>query len=249
MQIEGRHPVMEALENGRKIEKILIAEGVKEPFLHKIEQLARVHQITIKRLSRRSLDEKSLTHNHQGIIAIVPEFQYSTIDDLLQKIHSEDTIPFLLVLDHIEDPHNLGSILRTAEAAGVQGIIIPKRRASGITPVVARVSTGALEYVPVARVSNLSQAIKQLKSAGFWVVATDANAPTYMYSVDLTMPLALIIGSEGKGISRLLVEKSDYIVKIPMFGKISSLNAGVAAGICTFEVVRQRQIKQALLDV
>lgn len=243
MQLEGRHPVMEALENQRKIEKLMIADGVKGAFLKKVEHYTQNQHIPLQKVARRVLDDMSLTHNHQGIIAIVPEVGYCALDELLAQCQAAEQVPFILMLDHIEDPHNLGSILRTAETAGVQGVIIPKRRAAGITPVVARVSAGAMEYVPVTRVANLAQAIKQLKAEGFWICATDAQAPQYIYEVDLTIPLVLIIGSEGKGISRLLLEKSDFIVKIPMSGKISSLNAGVAAGICTFEVVRQRHVK------
>jgi len=238
--IEGRNPVLEALRAGRTINKILVAKGEKEGSIKQIIALARQQGIVVQEVDRAKLDNNSLTHAHQGVIALVAAKDYVDVDDILSSAEQKGEPPFIIILDEINDSRNLGSILRTADAVGAHGIIIPKRRAVGLTSVVSKASAGAIEYVPVARVTNIAQTIEYLKKKNIWVVGTDADSEKPFYSSDLTGAIALVIGSEGEGIGRLVREKCDFTVSIPMMGKISSLNASVAAAIVMYEIRRQR---------
>lgn len=242
--IEGRNPVIEALKSDREIEKILIAKGSQQGSIGKIIGMARDKKIIIQNVERKKLDLMSSTNSHQGVIAIASAYRYKTIDDIFEnaKEHNED--PFVVVLDEITDPHNLGSIIRTAECAGAHGVIIPKRRSAGVTSVVSKTSAGALEYIPVAKVSNISYAIDELKNRGVWIYGADAKGEENYFEKKLTGPVALVIGSEGKGISRLVKEKCDFLISIPMKGNINSLNASVAASLIMYEVLRQREYKK-----
>ncbi len=239
-KIEGRNPVMEALKAGREIDKILVAKGAAEGSIKKIIGMAKERGIPVQNVERNKLNEISESDNHQGIIAMAAAHEYSSLEDIIEASKGKDKEPFVLLLDEIMDPHNLGSIMRTADAVGVDGIIIPKRRSVGLTAVVAKTSAGAIEYVPVAKVSNLSQAIDKLKAAGFWVAGADADGKQAHYEAKLGGAIALVIGNEGEGISRLIKEKCDFLVKIPMVGNVSSLNASVAAAVFMYEVLRQR---------
>lgn len=239
--IEGRQPVIEFLKAGHPVNKVLIAKGNTHRALQQITALAKEQGAAVQEVSKEQLDRMSLTGNHQGVIAQIAAVEYAELDDLLSAPRDPEWDPFLLVLDGLQDPHNLGSILRSAEAARVSGVIIPKRRAVGVTPVVAKVSAGALSYVPVARVVNIARTIEQLKEAGFWVVGADMDGEP-CYSQNLKGPIALVIGSEGEGLSRLVKENCDFLTRIPMLGQINSLNAGVAAAVLMFEVVRQRTL-------
>ncbi len=238
-QVEGRNPVMEALRAGKTIEKILVAKGSREGAVKDILKTARERGIVVQEVDRKRLDSISQTGRHQGIIALVVPYTYVSVDDILEKARCANELPFVAVLDCIEDPHNLGAIIRTAECCGVHGIIIPKRKAVGITPTVVKASAGAVEYVPVARVTNIASTLEYLKEQGLWVVGAEAEATPYNVQ-DMKGPIALVIGSEGKGLRRLVKEKCDYLVGIPMKGKINSLNASVAAAILMYEVLRQR---------
>lgn len=240
--IEGRNPVIEALKSGREIEKLIIAKGTKEGSINKIVAMAHEKNIMIQNVDRARLDSMSDTKAHQGVIAIAAAYSYKTVEDILNLAKEREEAPFIIILDEIEDPHNLGAIIRTAECAGVHGIIIPKRRSVGVTPVVSKTSAGAIEYVPVAKVTNISATIEELKKENIWVYAADAEGENYYYEKDLRGPIALVIGNEGKGISRLVKEKCDFLIKIPLKGKISSLNASVATSILTYDVVRQRTV-------
>ncbi len=240
-QIEGRNAVIELLESGRDINKILIAKGEKHGSINKIIAIAKERKILLTELERNKLNQMAQTQNHQGVIAIVPPFNYCEIDDILDLANKKQEMPFILLLDGIEDPHNLGSIIRTAETSGVHGIIIPKRRAASVNSTVSKVSAGAVEYMKIARVNNLNEAIHYLKEKGLWICGTDMDTDTIYTKQDYKMPLAVVIGSEGFGISRLVKENCDFLVKIPMKGKITSLNASVSAGIIMYEVVRQRK--------
>lgn len=239
--IEGRQPVIEFLKAGHPVNKVLIAKGNTHRALQQITALAKEQGAAVQEVSKEQLDRMSSTGNHQGVIAQIAAVEYAELDDLLSAPRDPEWDPFLLVLDGLQDPHNLGSILRSAEAARVSGVIIPKRRAVGVTPVVAKVSAGALSYVPVARVVNIARTIEQLKEAGFWVVGADMDGES-CYSQNLKGPIALVIGSEGEGLSRLVKENCDFLTRIPMLGQINSLNAGVAAAVLMFEVVRQRTL-------
>ncbi len=239
-QIEGRNSVLELLESDRDINKILIARGERHGSINKIISMAKRKKIVIAEVERQKLNAISQTDNHQGVIAIVPPFNYASVDEILDIAKQKEEDPFILILDGIEDPHNLGSIIRTAETAGVHGIIIPKRRAVAVNATVSKVSSGAVEYVKIARVNNLNETIKYLKEQGLWVCGTDGEAKTYYFNQDLKGPIAIVIGSEGFGISKLVKENCDFLVKIPMKGKITSLNASVSAGIITYEAVKQR---------
>ncbi len=239
-KIEGRNPVIEALKAGREIDKIFIAKGAAEGSIKKIIGMAKEKGIPVQNVERNKLNEISESDNHQGIIAMAAAHEYSSLEDIIEASKGKDKAPFILLLDEIMDPHNLGSIMRTADAVGVDGIIIPKRRSVGLTAVVAKTSAGAIEYVPVAKVSNLSQAIDKLKEAGFWVAGADAAGEQAHYEANLGGPIALVIGNEGEGISRLIREKCDFLVNIPMVGNVSSLNASVAAAVFMYEVLRQR---------
>lgn len=239
-KIVGRNPVMEALKSGREIDKILIAKGTEGGSLIKIIGKAKDKGIPIQYVERQKLNELSEDNVHQGIIATVAAYEYRDFEDIIEEAKKKNKDPFILVLDEIEDPHNLGSIMRTADAVGVDGIIIPKRRSVGLTATVAKSSAGAIEYVPVAKVSNIAQTIDRIKEMGIWVAGADMSGNEEHYNTDLKGPLALVIGSEGRGISRLIKEKCDYLVKLPMVGQVSSLNASVAAAVLMYEVYRQR---------
>ena len=241
-QIEGRNSVLELLESDRDINKILIAKGERHGSINKIISMAKQRKIIIAEVERQKLNAISETDNHQGVIAIVPPFNYASVDDILNVAEQKNEDPFILILDGIEDPHNLGSIIRTAETAGVHGVIIPKRRAASVNATVSKVSSGAVEHVKIARVNNLNETIKYLKEQGLWICGTDGEAKTYYYNQDLKGPIAIVIGSEGFGMSKLVKENCDFLVKIPMKGKITSLNASVSAGIVIYETVKQRDL-------
>ena len=242
-QVEGRNSVLELLESGKDINKIFITKGEKHGSINKIIAKAKENKIIIVEKERRKIEEMSQTQNCQGVIAIVPPFEYCEVEDILQYAKSKQEDVFILILDGIEDPHNLGSIIRTAETAGVHGIIIPKRRSASVNSTVNKVSAGAVEHMNIARVNNINETIKYLKDNGLWICGTDMNADKYYYEQDLKGPLGIIIGSEGFGMSRLVRENCDFIVKIPLKGKITSLNAAVSAGIITYEAVKQKIIK------
>jgi 23S rRNA (guanosine2251-2'-O)-methyltransferase len=238
--IGGRHSVIEALRSGRPIHKIWIAEGVQKGPLQAIFEAAKQAGIIIQQTDKRKCDELAQGIQHQGVVAQVAAYSYAEVDDLFNIAQSRGEDPFFIILDEIEDPHNLGSIIRTAECAGAHGVIIPKRRAVGLTATVSKISAGAAEHVAVARVTNLAQTIDELKKRGVWVAASDVNRAQDVYSSDLRIPIAIVIGNEGKGVGRLIKERCDFIVKLPMQGRINSLNASVAAALLMYEVVRQR---------
>ena len=240
-QVEGRNSVIELLESGRDINKIFIQAGEKHGSINKIIAMAKTRKIIITEVSKEKINQMSQTENHQGVIAIVPPFNYCEVEDILFEANSRQEDPFVVLLDGIEDPHNLGSIIRTAETAGVHGIIIPKRRAAAVNATVNKTSAGAVEHMKIARVNNLVETIKYLKKQGIWIYGTDMDTNTYYYDQDLKGPLALVIGSEGFGMSRLVKENCDFLIKIPMKGKITSLNASVSAGIVIYEAVKQRK--------
>lgn len=239
-QIEGRNSVIELLESGRDVNKILIAKGEKHGSIHKIIAMAKERKILINEIERNKLNQMAQTPNHQGVIAIVPPFNYCEVEDILEVAKQKNEKPFLLLLDGIEDPHNLGSIIRTAETAGIHGIIIPKRRAASVNSTVNKVSAGAVSYMKIARVNNLNETIRYLKEQDIWICGTDADTKIEYTKQDYKMPIAIVIGSEGFGMSRLVKENCDFLVKIPMKGKITSLNASVSAGIIMYEAVKQR---------
>lgn len=237
--IEGRNPVIEVLKSERTVEKLFIAKGAVEGSLKMIISMAKDKGIVISEVDRKKLDEMSTTHSHQGVIAIVSPYTYSTIDEILDYARGKGEEPFVIVLDEIEDPHNLGSIIRSSNVMGAHGIIIPKRRSALVTATVAKASAGAVEYMKIVKVTNLNQAVKELKEKGLWIIGTDMDGER-CYSSNLTGPVAIVIGSEGRGISRLLKENCDGVVSIPVEGEVNSLNASVAAGIIMYEVKRQR---------
>jgi len=239
-QIEGRNSVLELLESERDINKILIAKGERHGSINKIITIAKQRKIVVAEVERQKLNAISETNNHQGVIAIVPPFNYVEVEDILNEAKSKNEDPFVLILDGIEDPHNLGSIIRTAETAGVHGVIIPKRRAASVNATVSKSSAGAVEHVKIARVNNINETIKYLKEEGLWICGTDGDAKDYYYNQNLKGPMAIVIGSEGFGMSRLVKENCDFLVKIPMKGKITSLNASVSAGIVIYEAVKQK---------
>ena len=239
-QIEGRNSVLELLESERDINKILIAKGERHGSINKIITIAKQRKIVVAEVERQKLNAISETNNHQGVIAIVPPFNYVSVEDILNEAKTKNEDPFVLILDGIEDPHNLGSIIRTAETAGVHGVIIPKRRAASVNATVSKSSAGAVEHVKIARVNNINETIKYLKEEGLWICGTDGDAKDYYYNQNLKGPIAIVIGSEGFGMSRLVKENCDFLVKIPMKGKITSLNASVSAGIVIYEAVKQR---------
>lgn len=239
-QIEGRNSVLELLESGKDINKIYVTRGEKHGSINKILGIAKERKIIVVEKDKRQMDEMAQEENYQGVIAIVPPFEYVEIQDILQEALEKEEDPFILILDGIEDPHNLGSIIRTAETAGVHGIIIPKRRAVSVNSTVNKASAGAVEHMKIARVTNISDAIEDLKRAGLWICGTDINAEKYYYNQDLTGPLGIVIGNEGKGISTKVKKNCDFNVKIPMKGKIKSLNASVSTGIIVYEAMKQR---------
>ena len=239
-RIEGRNPVFEALKAGRRIDKLFIQRDLHDGSLVKIRAIAREKGIVISEAAKQKLDSMSHTGSHQGVIAYTAMHEYSDIDDMLALAKEKGEPPFIIIADEISDPHNLGSIIRTADAAGVHGVIIPKRRAVGLSAIVAKASAGALEYVPVAKVGNIANTVDELKEKGLWVAGAAMEGESVYGKADLTGPLAIVIGSEGSGISRLVKEKCDFLVSIPMQGKINSLNASVAAGVLMLEAARQR---------
>lgn len=236
---EGRNAVMEAMRSGRSVDKLYILDGCQDGPVRSIVREAKKHDAVINYVSKEVLDRMSDTGKHQGVIATVAAYEYASIEEILNKAKEKGEPPFLILLDNIEDPHNLGAIIRTANLAGAHGVIIPKRRAVGLTATVARTSAGALNYTPVAKVTNLAKTIEQLKDQGLWFVCADMGG-TSMYQLDLKGPIGLVIGSEGDGVSHLVKEKCDFVASIPMKGEIDSLNASVAAGVMAFEILRQR---------
>lgn len=238
-KIIGRNPVAEAIKSGREIDKIIVKKGEIEGSLRPIIKKARDMGIPVIEADRNKLDQIAEGGNHQGVIAYCAAHDYASIDDIFNNAKEKGHSPFIIILDKITDPHNFGSIIRTANCAGADGIIIPKRGSVGLNEVVAKTSAGAIEYVPVCKVTNIAQTIDQLKDRGVWVAGAEAGGDT-MYKTDLKGSMALVIGSEGEGISRLVKEKCDFLVEIPMFGDVNSLNASVAAAILMYEIVRQR---------
>lgn len=238
--IEGRNPVLEALKAGREINKILVASGASEGSIKQILAMAKDKKVIVQKVERSKLDALSESDNHQGVIAYVAAYDYQDLDEVMDRVEAEGREPFVVICDEINDPHNLGSIIRTANAVGADCVIIPKRRSVGITAVVAKTSAGAIEYVPVCRVNNLSQTIEKLKQRGLWVAAADMDGTSEHFKANLKGKMAIVVGSEGAGISRLVKEHCDYVVRIPMKGAVTSLNASVAASILMYEVFRQR---------
>ncbi len=241
--IYGRNPILEAVNAGHEINKLLVLEGSKDKNLQKVINAARDKKILIQFVERKLMDKISEGENHQGVIAYVSPYRYYELEELIQLAKEKNEEPLLIICDEITDPHNLGSIIRTANAVGAHGVIIPKRRSAAINQTVVKTSCGAVEYVPVARVTNITQSIKQLQNLGIWVVGTDMDAPLY-YEANLTGNIAIVIGNEGEGISRLVKESCDLMVSLPMLGQVSSLNAAVAGSIVMYEAIRQRQIKK-----
>lgn len=239
--IAGKHPVLEALRSGREINKIWIADGAQKTLTQPIVAEAKKSGIVVQFVDKRKLDSLTPGVTHQGVVAQAAAFAYVEVEEILERAKQREEVPFVLLLDEIEDPHNLGSILRTAECTGVHGVIIPKRRSASLTATVLKTSAGAAEHVPVARVTNLAQTIDKLKEAGVWVAGTDLSASQDVYKMKFDMPLAIVIGNESKGMGRLIKEKCDFLVKLPMLGQLNSLNASVAAGVLMYEVVRQRR--------
>lgn len=242
-QVEGRNSVMELLESSKDINKIFITKGERHGSINKIIAMAKEKKVIIIEKDKKQMDEMSQTNNYQGVIAIVPPYNYCEIDDILEIAKQKKEDAFIVILDGIEDPHNLGSIIRTAETAGVHGIIIPKRRAAQVNATVNKASAGAVEHMNIARVTNINDAIQELKDNGLWICGTDINAEKYYYNQDLKGPLGIVIGNEGKGIGEKTKKNCDFLVKIPMKGKIKSLNASVSTRIIVYEAVKQRIIK------
>ena len=238
--IEGRNAISEALKSGRTLDKVFVADGDTDRALSRLAALAREAGAAVVQVDRRRLDQMSQTHAHQGIIAQAAAHSYATVEEILQRAADRGEAPLLILCDELSDPHNLGAILRTAECAGAHGVIIPKRRSVGLTAVVAKTSAGAVEHMPVARVSNLASTIEDLKRQGIWVFGTDAAGTTDLYHADFQGPTAIVIGSEGFGMSRLVAERCDLLLSIPRKGQINSLNASSAAAVLLYEAVRQR---------
>lgn len=237
--IEGRNPIIEALKNNRPIEKIMVNKASKEGSIKKILAMAKENKVIIQEVDRHKLDEMSESHAHQGVIAITSDYRYYDLEEILEIPKESGEDPFFIILDGITDPHNLGSIIRTADAVGAHAVIIPKRRSVQITPIVAKASAGAVEYLPVCKVTNIVNTIKTLKENGLWIAAVDMDGQTF-YQQNLGGPLGLVVGSEGEGISRLVKQNCDFTVSMPMSGNVTSLNASVAGGILLYEVYRQR---------
>lgn len=237
--IEGRNAVIEAFRSGKPIDKIFIQDGVQDGPIQTIKREAKKHDTMVKFVDKDRLDQMSETGKHQGVIAYAAAYEYAEVEDILAAAREKGEPPFIFLLDNIEDPHNLGAIIRTANLAGAHGVIIPKNRAAGLTATVARTSAGALNYTPVARVTNLGKTIEDLKKEGMWFVCADMGGTT-MYDLNLKGSIGLVIGNEGEGVGRLVKEKCDYVASIPMKGNIDSLNASVAAGVLAYEIVRQR---------
>lgn len=241
-RIEGRNPVMEAIQSGREIDKIWISKGEREGSIRRIIAIAKESKIVVQEVEKSKLDEISETGRHQGIIAFAAAHEYVEVEEILERARQKQEDPFIIIAENITDPHNLGALIRTANAAGAHGVIIPKRRSVGLTATVAKASAGAIEYVPIAKVTNITRTIEDLKKENIWVAAADMDGEIYFKS-NLTGPLALVVGSEGEGISRLVKEKCDFVVSMPMYGEINSLNASVAGSLLMYEVVRQRRFK------
>ena len=241
-QIEGRNAVLEAFRSGKCVDKLFILDGCQDGPVRTIAREARKTDTIINYVSKERLDQLSETHAHQGVIAQVAAYDYSTVDEILARAEEKGEAPFLIILDNVEDPHNLGAIIRTANLAGAHGVIIPKRRAVGLTSTVAKTSAGAINYTPVAKVTNIVRTIEELKEKGIWFVCADMGGET-MYDLDLTGPMGLVIGNEGEGVRSLVREACDFTASIPMKGDIDSLNASVAAGVLAYEIVRQRLAK------
>lgn len=237
--IEGRNAVIEAYRAGRPIDKLFILDGCQDGPILTIKREAKAKQTPVKFVTKERLDQLSETGKHQGVIAYAAAYEYATVEEILDNARQKGEAPFLFLLDNIEDPHNLGAIIRTANLAGAHGVIVPKNRAAGLTAVVAKTSAGALNFTPVARVTNLAKTIEKLKKEGIWFVCADMGGTT-MYDLNLKGPIGLVIGNEGEGVGRLVKEKCDMIASIPMKGDIDSLNASVAAGVLAYEIVRQR---------
>ncbi len=243
MKIEGRNAVLEAFRSGKTIDKLFVLSGCQDGPVRTITREAKKHDTIINYVTKERLDQLSETKKHQGVIAVAAAYEYAQVEDILKAAQEKKEDPFLILLDNIEDPHNLGAIIRTANTVGAHGVIIPKRRAVGLTSTVAKSSAGALNYTPVAKVTNLSKTIQELKKQGIWFVCADMGG-TSMYQLDLKGPIGLVVGSEGEGVSKLVRENCDYIASIPMAGEIDSLNASVAAGVLAYEILRQRNIGQ-----
>ena len=243
-QIEGRNAVLEAFRSGKCVDKLFILDGCQDGPVRTIAREARKTDTIINYVSKERLDQLSETRAHQGVIAQVAAYEYSTVDEILARAEEKGEAPFLILLDNVEDPHNLGAIIRTANLAGAHGVIFPKRRAVGLTSTVAKTSAGAINYTPVAKVTNIVRTIEELKEKGIWFVCADMGGEI-MYDLDLTGPMGLVIGNEGEGVSRLVREACDFTASIPMKGDIDSLNASVAAGVLAYEIVRQRLVKSS----
>ncbi|UTR12491.1 23S rRNA (guanosine(2251)-2'-O)-methyltransferase RlmB [Evansella sp. LMS18] len=237
--IAGKNPVIEALKGGRPVNKIWIAEGSQRGQMNNVIQLAKNAKVNVQFVPKKKLDQMTESQ-HQGVVAQIAAYEYQDLSVLFERAAEKNEPPFFILLDELEDPHNLGSILRTADASGAHGVIVPKRRSVGLTSTVAKASAGAIEHVPVARVTNLARTMEDLKKEGLWFVGTDAKGTEDYREADLTMPLGLVIGSEGKGLGRLVKEKCDFLVRIPLSGKVTSLNASVAAGLLMYETFRRR---------
>ena len=240
--IEGRNAITEAFKAGKTIDKLFVLEHIKESHINTIIKEARKQGTIVRFVPKERLDQMSETGAHQGVIAYVAAYEYATVEDILKNAEDKGEAPFVFVLDEIEDPHNLGAIIRTANLSGAHGVIIPRNRAAGLTSTVVKASAGAINYTPVAKVTNIAQTIDALKEKGIWFAAADMGGEP-MYNIDLTGAIGIVIGNEGKGVSRLVKEKCDFIASIPMKGDIDSLNASVAAGVLAFEVVRQNMQK------
>lgn len=237
--IIGKNPVMEALKSGRSVNKVMVSEQMNQNMFLKIKQQAKEAGTVVQKVPKLKLDQMT-DGNHQGVVAYVAAYQYATLDELFENAEAKGEDPFFIILDELEDPHNLGSILRTADATGVHGVIIPKRRSVGLTSTVAKTAAGAMEHVPVARVTNIANTIDELKEKNVWIVGTEMNATEDYRRLDATIPIAIVIGNEGKGMSRLVKKKCDWTVSLPMQGKVSSLNASVACSLLLYEVYRKR---------
>lgn len=241
-KVEGRNAVLEAFRSGKAVDKLFVLERCEDGPVRTILREAKKHDTMVKFVKKERLDQISETGKHQGVIAMTAAYTYAEVEDILEAAREKGEPPFILLLDNIEDPHNLGAIIRTANLAGAHGVIIPKNRAVGLTATVARTSAGALNYTPVAKVTNLARTIEELKKQGMWFVCADMGG-TQMYDLDLKGSIGLVIGNEGEGVSKLVREKCDFIASIPMHGDIDSLNASVAAGVLAYEIVRQRMGK------
>lgn len=240
-QIEGRNPVIEALKGKRDIKEIIIRRGIKGDRIEEILELARQQNISVKRLERQEFENKTGSSSPQGIIARGEQLQLYSVQELINFAQSDERSPLLILLDHIQDPHNLGAIIRTAYAIGAHGLIFPSDRAAGITPAVLKASAGAAEHLRLARVANINYTIEKLKEDGFWIAGGDARGARFCYEQDFQGPIGLVIGNEGRGLRRLVRENCDFLVKIPMKGELNSLNASVAAGVLIYEIIRQRE--------